>query len=674
MPGRKGAAATVLLFLLLAAEAGVVSPASGTTPSCIPSADPFSFVGASWGAPSPVSAGPGELDVSLTVSIIYTGGCALTSASFQASFSFPFSVTGGGSTATTYEVNLGTSASLSETYYVNIASDAALGTYSVPILIGYNESDIAGVYSQSVTAVVSLEGAVSIAFSTPSSVLYSGVVNNVTITTTNFGSGAATSVSVSAAAAGQVSILDQLPPLQALGAGENSTSVLRIFVPSSLSGSAVSLTLTAKYYDPLSLSGSASQTLGFYVVPFEPASPFVLEGAQWGTSDLSPQPGDADVPLTVSLQYLGTSEAIALDSQLTLPSGFTDVQGATTSSQYTASVQPDQVVQLTFDVDIGKGVQPGSYNFSLFLSWESGQVSKFTEALTAAPPEVGVEVPTGGTSISLRQVNSTVVSGASGVLAFSVANSGSSSVYSVSISLQPSSPIVVQSGSPSAQVAVLRPGASTLFYVTVGSSPDSSVGAYGGTATVTYSDLDGVQHTVTYTVEFTLTGSVRLVVQDETVSQTSSGLTVSGSLLNEGEASAYYLVVSGSVSGGTGNSTADYVGEVDPNSPTPFTITIPFTAPRTPTKANVTVVESYQDSFGNHLKSSSASPQSLESSSELEGSTSQTTTTSSGPNRSVVTIAFLAIVVIIAIAGVTGGVVVRRRRAAEKPQEPGKVI
>ena len=51
----------------------------------------------------------------------------------------------------------------------------------------------------------------------------------------------------------------------------------------------------------------------------------------------------------------------------------------------------------------------------------------------------------------------------------------------------------------------------------------------------------GTTHSLTFPVGLVVIGGIDLVVQDETVSQNTTSITVSGSLLNEGEASAYYL-------------------------------------------------------------------------------------------------------------------------------------
>ncbi len=321
--------------------------------------------------------------------------------------------------------------------------------------------------------------------------------------------------------------------------GAAVSQILQVFVPSSLAGSAVTLTFTANFKD-----SSFDQTIGFYVSPMEPASPFVIEGVQWGTSNLSPQPGDRNVPLVLNLQYLGTATATNLQATLDLPSGFTDQNGRSSAVTYTPTVSIDQAFQLTFYVNINGTLATGSYNFPLDLAWTTATSSGLSEKVTVSTPAIGRSTGSGGISLSLSQVNDSVVAGTQSKIAFVLTNVGTESIYSPVFSLTVSSPLVI-ANSPSVPQPVVRPGQNVPYSAVVASSPSATVGTYGGTLSVTFTDLSGSQHTQSFSVGFMLSGAVVLIVQDEQVSQSSSSVTVSGSLLNEGNSPAYYAEVSG---------------------------------------------------------------------------------------------------------------------------------
>ena len=777
----------VLSVGFLAAAAYAASPgpsATTTTTVCQPTAAPFVVTQAYWGAQgSSLSVSPGNQDVPLSVSLLYTGPCTATAASFELDLSQPFTAADGQPSPTTYEVNLSPDTVVTESYYLNVNASASLGTYDLQLSIGYNTSSYLGLFSQTVQLTVPLKGSVVLAFSSDTPTLYPGATNNVTVSVTNDGTGTATYVTPSVSTNAQVAILSQLSEVDAMAPGASSVQTLRVYVPSSLAGSAVSLTLSAGYYDaysnarsasqalgftvssqspvtilfstatpaleagevnnltilvtntgtgtasslsfsvsapsqlailnqlptvtslapgneasetvqvfvPSSLSGSAvtltfaasyqdslgasrsvTQSLGFYVLSSSSSAPFAIQGVQWGSADLSPQPGDRNVPLTVVVQYLGASTATNLKATLSLPSGFTDENSDPTAVTYASTAAQDQAITLSFYLDLSGTLTPGSYGFPLTLAWTTSSASGLSENVSISPPPIGQSSGAVGTALSLTQSNNTVVAGASTTTDFVLKNVGSDSVFSPEFSLAVTSPLVVMGALPTGSLSVLDSGSSTVLAAILSSSPSATPGVYGGTLTVSYTDFSGTQHTQNFPVGFVLTGSIELVLQDVEVTQTSSSVTVSGSILNEGSAAAYYSSVTGSVGHSTtGNESADYVGEIDPNTPTPFTVTIPYQAPNSPQpRAEIAIDVAFRNSFGANSTFNGSSTASLESAQQLfQGTaTSSGSSTGTGGGR-LVTLVSYGIVAVIVIAAVAGGIVVRRRRAPKSRKE-----
>ena len=668
----------VLLLLLIVPLGSTVNaqPTDTTTTTtstpCYPGTSPFTITGAAWGTSgAPVSAGPGSEDVPLTVTLLYEGGCSLTAASFELSLSYPFVGADGASNLVVYEVNLASDATISETYYVSVSSSAGLATYSVPLLIGFSTSAYTGL-SQTLEVSVLLKGTVDLAFTSNVPYLYAGTVNEVTISVSNKGSGNASLIAPQATASGQMSILNQLSQIAELSPGSTVNQTLRVFIPSSLLGSAASITLSASYYDAYSVSRTATQTLGFYVTSAATTS-FQVTGASWGASDPTPQPGDSNVPLVLTLQYLGTSTVTSLQGTLSLPAGFTSQDGGPTSTSYSEAISPDQSVQLTFYLNSASSESAGSYTFPLLLTWSTASASGLTQSLTALPPAVGQPPATAAYLLSVTQVNNSVIDGVLSTISFDVTNAGTRTINSPTFQLSASSPLVVISNSPSPKSS-LGPGQTETFTAVVSASPSATPGVYGGTLSVGFTDQGGSQHTQSFAAGFVLTGVVQLVVQDELISQTSTSLSVSGSLLNEGGVSAYYAQVTGSVRGFPGsNATAYFVGEIDPNSPVSFTITIPISAPSRAQTGTVLLNVEYQDTFGNDHTFATSSTTSLESADQyLASQVTTTTPTSSGGNLAY--IVGLAVIAAIVAVGVAGAVMVRRRRAAMRPAKEQKVI
>lgn len=532
------------------APAASTAVTTSTATVCVPTSFPFIVTGTEWGTSgASFSPGPGSQNVPLTVTLLYTGGCALTAASFKLSLSQPLAGTNGAQNLANYEVNLASDSVVSETYYVDVMSSASLKTYTFPLNIGYNTSSFAGLFHQTLNVNIALKGTVDLSFTSNVSYLYAGTVDKVNVSITNSGSGNASLISPVATSSGQTSILDRLSRITELSPDSTATQTLSIFVPSSLLGSAVSVTLSASYDDAYSVSSTATQMLGFYVTN------------------------------TVANTYL----------------------------------------------------------------------------------------------LSATQVNNSVVDGVLSTVGFKVTNAGTGTINSPTFQLSAPSPLVVMSTSPSSESS-LAPGQTETYTAVVSAGPSSTPGVYGGTLSIGYTDQSGSQHTQSFPAGFVLTGTVQLIVQDELISQTSTSLSVSGSLLNEGGISAYYAQVTGSVrSFVDSNATAYFVGEIDPNSPVSFAITIPLSAPSRAQTGTVLLNVQYKDTFGNIHTFATSNTTSLESAEQFLASEASTTTTTSS-SGDLAYIVYLIVIAAIVIVGVAGAVLVRRRRAAMKPAKEQKVI
>ena len=528
------------------------APVATSTTACVPAADPFLVTGATWGTPtSPVSAGPGDQNDPLTVTLLYTGGCALIAAGFELTLTQPFTALDGSNESTTYEVNVATEATLTETYHVNIGTNASLQTYTLPLSIGYNTSDFAGIFSQSTNVTISLKGSAKIDFAASAATFSPGAINNFTLSISNGGTGVATSVSTSVTGPSQVSILNQPSVVMTLEPGGTISQQIRVYVPSSMSGSALSLTVTSSYLDPYSAEGSATRVFGFVV------------------------------SLTQSLPPL---------------------------------------------------------------------------------------------SVGLTQVNASTVVGTESKIAFILENVGEGTIYSPTLSLTAPSPMVVTNSSGVGFVPQLQPGQNIAYAVVVGSSPSATPGIYQGTVTVTYADANGGQHTQTFPAGFVLLGRVQFVIQDATVSQTTTSVTVSGSLLNEGATNAYYAEVSGHV-GRERVQNSSYVGEVDPNTPTPFTLTLSYPAPSSPqTGVQIILTVTYRDSFGNVANYTSPVNANLQSATQLLIGSVSTTSGSASSGGDLLTLVSYSVIVVVIVTIVGAVLYIRRTRASTRPAKEDKVI
>jgi hypothetical protein len=267
------------------------------------------------------------------------------------------------------------------------------------------------------------------------------------------------------------------------------------------------------------------------------------------------------------------------------------------------------------------------------------------------------------------------VAGAQSRILFTLFNTGTSTLYAPTFSLTVSSPLVLLGSSLSTPGFILGGQVGRLVAI-LSSSPAATPGVYGGTLAVTFTDQSGNQHTQSFSIGFVLTGTIELVVQNEQVTQSSSGITVSGSLLNEGSTAAYYAEVNGFLKGSSApNATAYYVGEIDPNTPTPFTVTIAYPAPNRPQgSATISLTVSYKDSFGSQKTYTASRVSALQSAAQLIQSQATTGGAEATVDQGLINLVTYGIITTIVLVSMAGVVVVRRRRRPREPHRQGEVI
>ncbi len=393
------ASLAVLSLLLLEVLAFTGSPASASpSVSCTANTDPFSVTAATWGtASAPESAYPGAQNFPLTVSLLFAGPCFSPQTTFQLNLSGVTVFTGPDGT-TQPEVIASSSIEpntlVTETFYLNISptapTSATGSTYDIPMSIMYTSNSTSDQITQAVTVPVGLRSPAVLSFTSTTSHLVAGEDNNVTFTLSNTGQGDTSNLALSVSTPSAITVLDQIPTIQSLDAGSNVSGTVDFFVPSSLSGQGVALTFNAKYLDPYENSQTFSQNLEFIVGSgVSSSSSFTTVSALWGSGATSPLAGTQDASLVVTLQYLGLNPVTSLQGTVELPTGITDLNGKGSATAVSAAATDQYgVVQLTFYLDIGSSVQPGSYNYTLSLTWMTSMSSGTTQTTVLTPPPI----------------------------------------------------------------------------------------------------------------------------------------------------------------------------------------------------------------------------------------------------------------------------------------------
>jgi hypothetical protein len=506
-------------------------------------------------------------------------------------------------------------------------------------------------YEQSASVSVNVLGIPNLSFTASPRTLSPGSVNNVSLTVSNIGSGEASQIKISISASG-LSVLDSVLEVAALNAGQSVSQEVQLYVPPSSSVSSVALNVVATYQDAYGSAQSMNQMVGLYVSSLStPSLSFQLQQD-------SVIPGQINT-LNVTLTNLGTGAASEIHTQVA------------SSSQYSVLDQFPVVGSLgpgsTVTASVAIYVSSTLSGSPLTLTFASSYIDQYGNSGTSTQTLGLYVVNTNATQtsglVSARVLENDAKVGTQSMLVFSVKNVGSYSLASPTLSLAISSPLVVTGNSTYPLQGALRPGESVTYEATVGSGTSATPGFYTSTVTLSYVDESGVQQSQSFSFGIVLSGNIILVFQTPQVVQGTDSLVVSGSILNEGFSSAYYASVTGSLAGTKTSSPADYVGEVDPNTPVPFSITVPYTPQSAASRqVNVSVDVSYENSLGSAEQYVQGIPTTITPSGSSQVTTSSGTSSGSG----LVPYFVYGLIVVIVLVAVVGAVYVRRNR----PRKP----
>ncbi|MBI3022432.1 MAG: hypothetical protein HYY68_01735, partial [Thaumarchaeota archaeon] len=222
----KGTILVVSCLLLIAA--GTVPLISAATSSNTT----FVVVSSIWGtSASPVEVGPGSQNALLTLSIEYTGGVQATA--IEAILRLPSGITDvySNSAPVTGTTGVNPYTIFQLTYNLNIASNVALGTYTIPIQFSWTTTAGGSFVSSAETDsfAVNVLGIPTLTYQPWQASLNAGQVNNVNFTLTNTGTGPATRISTTVSGS-LVSVLNVQPRIATLAPGASVPVNVSLFV------------------------------------------------------------------------------------------------------------------------------------------------------------------------------------------------------------------------------------------------------------------------------------------------------------------------------------------------------------------------------------------------------------------------------------------------------------
>lgn len=232
-------------------------------------------------------------------------------------------------------------------------------------------------------------------------------------------------------------------------------------------------------------------------------------------------------------------------------------------------------------------------SWSVNASW-SGD-ARHKEDWTSVSFEVRYSV-----SLSVKTSNNRLTGGLDNSFNITLQNNGGVLISTIDATLSIPSPLIVH-GNNHWTFESLETGNSTLIPVEI-YPPPSSIGAtYSGSLNLNYRDDYGESHSDDYPIGLAITGRIELIAYDKILNpqpvKPGSKVSITATLLNKGNIAAKYVnasIMPDAVLGLTAESTA-YVGEVEENSPAPFTLTANINSNTQNGTYPVTVSITYRD-------------------------------------------------------------------------------
>ncbi len=342
--------------------------AATSSSDCL-SSNQFSIINIGWGSTtSPVQAGPGSRDMPLTITLFNNNvGCSVQFANVSVGSIIEgipaiFTVVSNGGLKYDLESDIPPVSSEPVTFYLDIAGNASLGDYSLPLKIVYSNSTTT--YTEYLEANVQVLGisniVVSFTNSSAADDLTSGQLNNVSIVFTNTGTGNASNISTSISSSSGT-ILKEIPDINSLAAGASVVEHFEILMSSS-SISSAALSFSMDYTDAYQQPATQSQTLEFLV-----QSPIDIALA---TSTLLPATPSAGVPfsLTVTLANEGIGGADNVEAIPQMLPGFTSLGDAVMS---VGDLSSGDSTTLTLTIITNSSLKAGTYVIPINVTYDN---------------------------------------------------------------------------------------------------------------------------------------------------------------------------------------------------------------------------------------------------------------------------------------------------------------
>lgn len=256
-------------LIILALLVGILQVSVAGATSCNPAGAEFRVLGVIWGnATSKISAGPGQMDVPLTVTLqSYGTNCNLVAVEGKLQISGGYSNFNGSLSYPKYFTqSVSPDSIFNMTFHLNIANNIVTGPNTISnyfLYMYYNYSNNTDRESQGLSVAIPMHGSPHLTFTTKNPEVSTGL-DSILINVTNSGSGPAYNITTTVSTGSGVSVIGTTDKeVGTLLPGESKT--LSVLVYSESSGGSVSLGFDSSYISPYGYNTTLKSSIGLYM-------------------------------------------------------------------------------------------------------------------------------------------------------------------------------------------------------------------------------------------------------------------------------------------------------------------------------------------------------------------------------------------------------------------------
>ena len=328
-----------------------------------------------------------------------------------------------------------------------------------------------------------------------------------------------------------------------------------------------------------------------------------------------------EINLITNLLISGTENNVVLEIKNigTAPMHKVDIKMSTTSAgaaklsivdgnsnRYITKIDPNEKIKIEYPIYIASGAIDGLSEISLSVEYRN--TNGFTKVTNT---NLVFIIKEWESPFDVNLSDNLLYSGKVTEKEISIHNNGNEKIININIDLifplnqQGFSPIFLNSGDSDWKINELNQRESAIIDPQIFATLDSKDESYPMQISISYTDSRGYPHKETHQISFSVRGTINIITQEASLSPEVIAIgrnsTVSGNLLNKGDTDGMFseirILPSEFVS--ISEESYQYIGELDPNTPIPFSIKFGVTEAASEGILPITIEIKFEDEYGN---------------------------------------------------------------------------